>query len=731
MCDCAKITIRVFALFLAAAPVHAQAPDDEFVGPFASWSNLRRDYGTGPDALQRALNEVGTPGHSSNLFLPAGTYCAPPLAVVSRIGISIIGEDPRATTVKYCGPKGGALLYLNGVAYSRIGRITFDCAGLASVAVDQSWDGHRNYFDTGNEYADVVFRNCGTAIRGGNLGYGFAETSVLRAQFGPSTGPCVILKNFNALDLWIWYSLFDQCFIGVTNDPGAGNFHVYNSVFRRSTLADMRIHNTGFFNIRNNTSIESKAFWVTSSPFPYPALTTLQGNTLINAASPAIVIGNQGPALLVDNRIQSMSKGNRPVVAANELGDTDLITVGNVFTVDNAVASKGRYISLDNRTVSTLSVAEPRLPGTPPNLRRRVFEVSKSATALEIQQVINAAARIGGARPVVHIPEGHYGIDTTVVVPRGSDVQIVGDGYFATQLDWRGIAGGSVFRVLGPSKVTFRELAINGSAAGDGFVIDGIDQPASRVYMQQVQLGQSRAANLLVDGLDYTNVDLRNIGHANSQAGVSIKVVGGGLAAAGVPHGGKTNLFSGASSNNAQSYELSDNGRLLVRDIWYETGSPTGYLRLLGDGTFTLHGSEVALPAFQNPPAAELVNFRGSATFLTSGFQDRIVTRGDSSGLRVLVLGLMGGVKVPDYLLNQGSPAAQATLLNSRDQIRGGSSVRTNDQGAVDPQYLRQMLSQTREEQPQLIGDLPAGVSDIRFYRVSVSNAVIGIHLQP
>lgn len=43
----------------------------------------------------------------------------------------------------------------------------------------------------------------------------------------------------------------------------------------------------------------------------------------------------------------------------------------------------------------------------------------------------------------------------------------------------------------------------------------------------------------------------------------------------------------------------------------------------------------------------------------------------------------------------------------------------------------RQMLSQTREEQPVVISDLSAGVTNIRFYRVMVSNAVIGIHLQP
>src|SRR5262249_50750251 len=149
------------------------------------------------------------------------------------------------------------------------------------------------------------------------------------------------------------------------------------------------------------------------------------------------------------------------------------------------------------------------------------------ASAAEIQRAITDAALAKEGRPVVHIPEGIYNIDTTITLPRDIPVQVVGDGSFATRLKWRGTAGGCVFRVLGPSKVTLRELDVNGSEAADAFEIEGIDQPGSRVYMQQTQLRHSRVANLLVDALDFTDVDLRNVGHASSQTGASVKVVGG------------------------------------------------------------------------------------------------------------------------------------------------------------------------------------------------------------
>ncbi|HWE51639.1 MAG TPA: hypothetical protein VG273_17735 [Bryobacteraceae bacterium] len=722
-----------FAVLLTLLPGGAfgQVEDEEFTGPFPSWSNLRRDYGTDSAALQRALNEVGKPGHPANLFIPAGTYCVQQLEFATRLGVSVLGEDPANTVLKYCGADRGVLLHVNGIAYSRIGRLTFDCAGSASVAVDQSYDGLHGYFDTGNEYSDVVFRNCPTDIRGGNLRRGFAETTVLRAHFGPSSGPCVILKDFNSLDLWIWYSLFDRCQTGVTNDPGAGNFNVYNSVFRKSVKADIAIHNTGLFNIRNNTSVGSNAFWTTSPAFAFPAQITLQGNKLIHVSHPAILVRDQGPVAMIDNQVESAANATGPAVAADALGDTDMLSVGNVFTTHNPLVVKGRNITLDDRIADSLDLKEPALPGTPRNFHRAVFEVPKKAGAAEIQAAIDNAVRSKTTRPVVHFAEGSYQIRATLEVPPNSDLQLVGDGNSVTRLNWVGRDAGPVIHVAGPTKVIFRELSISGSGAADGIVIDGIDQETSRVHMQQVQIGSTTVAGLLVDGLDYTNVDLRNIGHASTAKGSAIKVVGGKLAAAGHARTGRTNLFSGASSNNVLSYELSNGGRLLVRDIWYESNPPTGFLRLTGNGQFTMHGSRVALPPRHTPAAADLTDFHGSATFLNLQFDDRIVTGGDGANSRVLAMGLEGGLNLPGFLLNNSSPAARALVLNSRDFTAGGSSVKVPDQGTADPAFLREMLAQTRAEQPGIIDKLPAGVSDARLYRVWVQNATVGIHLKP
>ena len=722
---------RILVCFISLLPAAiSQTEDEEFVGPFPSWSNLQRDYGVSTDSFQKALNELGTAGHSSDLFIPAGTYCVGPLAIVTRLGVSIEGADPANTVIKYCGPQGGTLLRVDGMAYSRIGRVTFDCSNLAAVAVDQAWDSHHPNFDTANEYSDVAFRNCPMAIRGGNLGGGFAETTVMRARFGPSSGTCVLLKNFNALDLWIWYSLFDHCETGVSNDPGAGAFHVYDSVFRGSAKSDLLIHNTGGFNARDNTSIGSAAFWTTTPVFGFPATTNLQGNRIIRDAEP-FIIRNHGPVIVMDNEIESDPKTTGSSLSADSPVETDLLSVGNTWTNPHPVSAKGRYISLDDKVVSSLHLKEPQLPGTPPNLHRRVIEIPKGATAEVIQNSIDAASRLHLQRVVVHFPEGEYAVGSTIEIPRDADLQIVGDGWTTTSLKWAGRGSGPVVHVNGPSKAIFREIRISGANNAEGIVADGIDQPGSRVYLQQTQVRYNISAGLFVDRLDHTDVDLRNIGHSRTKPGIGIIVRGGKLAASGRPAGGKTNVYSGASSENDLSYDLSDGGRLLVRDIWYEYSAPCSWARLSGSGTFTVEGSRIALPANHTPPAIQLNSFRGTATFLTSRFDDRIVTGGDGSGLRLLVLGFLGGFNLPDFMINESSPKAASAFLLNRDALRGGSSVPIDDIGQADPAFLRETLAQTRAEHAGIIDQLPAKITDLRLYRVMVENGTVGIHLEP
>jgi hypothetical protein len=107
------------------------------------------------------------------------------------------------------------MLYLNDNTWSRFNRLTFNGQGTATVDVDQSWDNSTGYFDLGNEYADDVFENAGISFRCGYLGYGCADTAMLRNQFLNDSPIGVAMWNYSALDTFIWYSLYQNDGVGV------------------------------------------------------------------------------------------------------------------------------------------------------------------------------------------------------------------------------------------------------------------------------------------------------------------------------------------------------------------------------------------------------------------------------------------------------------------------------------------------------------------------------------
>ena len=555
----------LLALFVGceAAPGRAAAQTtavrqpsrEEFTGPFPSWTNVKTVYGAIGDgkaddtgALQRALTELGSSGHSPVLFLPAGRYrITGTLTFAHQIWLGVIGEDPETTSIIWDGPRGGTMLLVNGVAYSRINRLSFDGRRTASVAVEQSFDNSAPHFDTGNEYADDVFTDVEFGIHGGFKGFGFAETSIVRARFVRNTTAGVALGNFNALDIWIWYSTFEHCAIGVTNDPGAGNYHVYGSVFHGSRVADLSMQNTGGFSARGNYSVGSRAFYVSGPTINHPASIEIQGNTIIDPLdTTAIRLGNQGPGLVVDNEIRSLPGAQAAVVWWKSFfHGADVVTVGNTFTVANPFDVNGRHVSVDDRVVSRdqIGAVEPALPATLQNRHREILEVPRAATAAVIQALVDRAVR-NNSGTVVHVPFGEYAIDRTIVIP-SSDVQMIGDGPLSV-LRWTGSDRGPVIAIDGPTRATLRDVRVNAAKTADGILISNVDQKGARLYFEALQVNSAVEVGLHVDGLKEASVDLVDMGHGYTPS-VSVKVTGA-----------RATIFSGASAGNALSYEVSD-----------------------------------------------------------------------------------------------------------------------------------------------------------------------------
>jgi hypothetical protein len=454
----------------------------------------------------------------------------------------------------------------------------------------------------------------------------------------------------------------------------------------------------------------------------------LENNTILDTQDPtSVLVHDLGPITLFDNVIRSLTTGP-PVQQLPSATGLENISMGNTFTVSNPILvannSGTRTWSLDDQIVAPTQIvaSTPALPVTPPNLNRVVFDVPAGSPASVIQQMVNLAAALNGQKPVVHLPFGNYQINQSIVIPAQSDVQIVGDSQ-GTHLYWSGIGTGPIFHLIGPSRATLREFTLNGQGVADGIVIDNADQPGARIFGDQLYFPSSLQFNVLADHLNSTLMEMRGLIHCNPGV-TSIKVIGGDQ-----PSTGRVNIFGGASSGtspNAVVYDVTNRGRLLVQDMWYEGNTPR-LARLIDSGTFTLHGAMVAPygPA-SSIPVVEINGFHGQVTLAGVLTYDTILATNAQSDTSVLLLGIEG--HQANYV-TQDTTVSNFALLNSHLYTSGSGSFPIPNQGSASPSFLRNMLASTRTEKPSPLSPLPVGVTDVRIYRVAIEQSLTGLHV--
>jgi hypothetical protein len=337
----------------------------------------------------------------------------------------------------------------------------------------------------------------------------------------------------------------------------------------------------------------------------------------------------------------------------------------------------------------------------------------------------------------VHLPAGDYHIEQTLTIPAGSDLQLVGDGG-ATSLYWIGSGQGPILYLPGPSRATLRDFHVFGPATNsqvDGILTDKCDQKRARIFGDQIDLSRSTQTGLSVEGLTNASVTLANLYHQENQT--SLRVVGASAAPDYNPAQGQVSVFGGGSANNGISYDVRTGGKLLVRDIWYETsGSDTNksprFMVCTNSGWFTLHGAQVALAQTQSGvPVVQVSNFVGRISFITTQFtftntNSAFSVNGHQTNTAVLLLNTLNGV-APSFK----SVEPRASMLQSFEALDGQTVNPMTDLGPKDPVFLKQMLAQTRTSRPSLLTPLPAGLADVRIHRVLVEKARIGIRLTP
>jgi len=758
-----RFAVIAFAVVIwAGMGVVADEPaGEEFVGPFPSWRDLRRDFGAVGDGkaddtapFQRALDGLVKHTDSCVLYLPPGTYRLTDTVRTIRKahtdcqGVAIVGEDPARTVLRWDGPKGGTMFQWDAW-YSKISRLTFDGAGSAAVALL-----YGPAFSTYNETSDLIFRDATNGlVLGGPQTAGQAENAVLRCQF-VRCGIGVQTMNWNSMDVWVWYCRFEDCGRGVHNVMG--NWHVWQSLFLRSAIADLSSMNLMAFSVVNNVSVGSRCFFDFSSDHTWGSPVSLTGNRVLDPTGDwAVVLDNAGPYLVVDNQFRLSGTGR-----AVRMTWADQTLLGNAYTRTNAVEERGRFLRFAERTVRADEIPGlvPALPPPPPRRHRKVLEVPVGGDGQAIQQALNEAARLAGQRPVIHLPMGNYRVEKTLVLARGCDLQLVGDsgGETGSRLNWAGPADGVVLRLEGPTHAVLRDFFIHAGPAR-ALVLENGDQPGGRIFADQLNLNgpsdhrQTNGAALRLSGLDHTEVLLRAL-QGSGNGGRWVEVIGGPQASSAT---NQLSILNGATGSADGQYAVRQGGHLVVRGVYHERSSDAlNGLHLSDQGTLSIDATRFSYATSPTSPTIAVDDFRGLFTLATcillpveTKESCRFELRGDGSNASVLVLDDQFWVEqrtgADDVWRNLARPPAHGGLVgcnintNKKDVAPKGFAFLDNvgeqpdparsasgagpleNRGTVDEAtVLRHLapLRATRVWWPSSSG--PRNVTDLRLHRV-------------
>ena len=400
----------------------------------------------------------------------------------------------------------------------------------------------------------------------------------------------------------------------------------------------------------------------------------------------------------------------------------------------------GQHYAVEEKIVGEAALPVPdavRLPGTPPNRDRKIFEVRKGTgdDAKEFQdEVLAAAKEPAGTRPVVHLAKGGFQLKVPVTVPALAEIQIVGDGVGnGTALNFAG-GPGPVLRLAGPSRAILRDLDINGGNAGgvDGLVVDGADQPGGRVYGDQLNAGGAGGNHMCraaigVAGLAESDVTVTSGGFGNCLSGV--KVRGAPKRAAAGKTAGQVAFLTGGTSHGCRLVDVLDGGSVVGEAFWYE--GDWDYPAALLDLPAASSGS-VALAAawwHMDSPKQPLISvngFKGACTIVASSLDDRneayVRLTGDGQGAALLLActDLVAGGKRADPLKawsDATSPAAPAALFGCN-----GASVASQVAGAApEAAFVLRALGPLRAVRIEPPTDRAKGATDVKLFRVKVT----------
>jgi hypothetical protein len=364
--------------------------------------------------------------------------------------------------------------------------------------------------------------------------------------------------------------------------------------------------------------------------------------------------------------------------------------------------------------------------------------------ANEIQSKIDSAAMLPlGTKPVVHIPYGQFNIKTTLTIPAGSDMQIIGDGLgtgSTTRLVWAGNQIGPLVHCLGPSRVTIKDLLLNvpyGSYVGpEALTIEDADQVGGRIFGNQFNAGgpqwtQPCDIGLLADGVENSDITMICFypGFGNT---AMVQANGGPVLSSGGNTDGQISLLAGATGDCQNLFNVTNGGRIDAEGMWNEGDwARTSGLVNLSNTSGKVSVACMSWNLTTALPMLNTDNFTGTLTLLLNHFnqapQSYMPLTGSGTDCNVLSAfndwGTANkiGATTDSTWQDMTSPNANTAFVSNTGVNGNSLDMVVNKVHDVlpDSTTIINSLAQLRAVRTDPPNDITAGVTDVKLFRVA------------
>lgn len=616
-----------------------------FEGPFNSWINVVKDFGALGDglhddtvAIQNALN-AALKSHAM-VYLPNGIYRISQTLTVKNIGFySVIGQDPLSTEILWDGPDNGTMFMFGGTVHFSIGRLRFNGQSRAQVGIQNTWT-TGGYYPTKNRIHDVQIVDVAVGIRNDFAG----ETTVDRAHFRSNSQAAIALTNFNALNFNVIDSIFEDCNVGATNTlwNGAGAFNIVNSIFLRSKKTDIAIGNTGSFLLKSNISIDSTQFLIEGETSNASTI-TMQNNQIYHSKKVPVDMRNLGPLTLIDNLFQALDEKS-PIVSVPTGTPGVIFAIGNRYATSTPYVGKIRNLKTFDETPNLVPNDPPVAPTevyVPQRMAKNLIEIPIGSGSRGIQQAIDRAS----VEPtVIHFPVGRYIVDSSIRIPTGKNLHLLGDTPGSVISPASDFAG-SIFSVEG-GQVEMENLMINGNVGpATAITVSMKDDPSTHIIVDETDINSLQdktSLGITHPGADYLSFESKVLS-IDSTLGIDVK--GGDLQKAHQGNLARISYFVGGTGY----YEVGSSGELLVEGAFHDFGNGPRAFTVSGDAKVSHQSGIIFTNSFSGNT---LSNFSGTLALIGLPSDTQILATASNSG-NVLFAGSVlsrtdGGVIVPD-----------------------------------------------------------------------------------